>query len=196
MADDNTPNLEDDSPVIFDRKTRRIDMFGKIDRNATMRLQSILCEFKNGKLSDKNKTITMVVNTCGGVAMQGLAIYDLCRSSGLNIRTIVLGEVASSGLAIALAGTERWMYENSIFHFHQAAMEFSAPTKVVERARLDMEQRQIKIVDELYAKITLENSKLSIGQLTRLERQEDYMTAPDALRWGLVHKIIKNIRTP
>jgi ATP-dependent protease ClpP protease subunit len=178
---------ERDSPIVSDLASRRIDIFGRIDRNATLHVQAILDKFRR---TGKNKKVTVAVNTRGGEALQGLAIYDLIRSSGLEVVTIVLGEVASSGLAIALAGRERRMHRNAIFHFHRTGMEFDKPRKAIERHDSDIEIAQIEVVDALFDRITLANTKMSLCQLRNLERREAYVTAPEALKLGLIHKII------
>ncbi len=190
------PIASDDSQaslVISDLGLRRIDIFCRINQQAALHVQSILEEIrKKGVSNGKEKKVTVVVNTQGGEAMQGLAIYDLLRSSGFRIRTIALGEVASSGLAVALAGHERLMHKNSILHFHQTATEFGKgePIKVLRQEEVERERAQTKVVDALYARITLENSHISLRQLKALERREAYVTAEQALKMGFVNELI------
>src|SRR3989344_9685570 len=88
-------SLENDgeyNKIVFNLKKRRIDIFCKIDRNAVLMMQAIIEELKGSKV--RERPVTVVVNTDGGLAFQGLAIYDLVKNSGLKFRTIVLGEVA------------------------------------------------------------------------------------------------------
>lgn len=185
-----------DNPVIYDKASRRIDIFCVIDRNAVLHVQSILATLKKSRTPenrDDNSGPTVVVNTCGGEALQGLAIYDLLRSSGFKIRTIILGEVASSGIAVALAGQERFMYRNGVLHFHQTAVEFERERspKILRLEEIEGERRQIRIVDALFAKIILENSHISLRELKTLERHNAHVTAEQALKMGFVHRIIE-----
>ncbi len=184
-----------DIPVVFDKTSMRIDIFCRISPKTTLDVHSILKELgslKGNGSGASRKKITVVVNTCGGEALQGLAIYDLLRSCGLDVTTVILGEVTSSGLAVVLAGRERLMYPNAILHFHQTAMEFEKgkSIKVLRQEEVERERAQIKIVDALYAKITLENSHISLRQLKALEKQDTYVTAEQALKMGFVHKLI------
>ena len=184
-----------DIPVVFDKASMRIDIFCKINPKTTLDVHSILRELgslKGNGSGGSRKKITVVVNTHGGEALQGLAIYDLLRSCGLDVTTVILGEVASSGLAIVLAGKERLMHLNAILHFHQTAMEFEKGNsiKVLRQEEVERERAQIKIVDALYAKITLENSRISLRRLKALERRDTYVTAGQALKMGFVHKLI------
>ncbi len=190
------PATDDDSQanlVVSDIGLRRIDVFCKVNQQATLHVQSILEEMKKRGVSNgKERKVTVVVNTQGGEALQGLAIYDLLRSSGFRIRTVVLGEVASSGLAIILAGHERLMHKNAILNFHQTAMEFEKgeSVKVLRQEEAEIERAQIKIIDALYARITLENSRISLRQLNALEKRDAYVTAEQALKMGFVHELI------
>lgn len=186
-----------DIPVIFDKTSMRIDIFCRISPKTTLDVYSILKELgslKGNGSGGNRKKITVVVNTCGGEALQGLAIYDLLRSCGLDVTTVILGEVASSGLAVVLAGRERLMYPNAILHFHQTAMEFEKgkSIRVLRQEEVERERAQIRIVDALYGKITLENSRISLRQLRMLEKREAYITAEQALKMGLVHKLIEH----
>ena len=192
-----------DIPVVFDKASMRVDIFCRISPKTTLDVHSILKELgslKGNGSGVSRKKITVVVNTCGGEALQGLAIYDLLRSCGLDVTTVVLGEAASSGLAVVLAGRERLMYPNAILHFHQTAMEFEKgkSIKVLRQEEVDRERAQTRTVDALYAKITLENSRISLRQLKALEQREAHVTAEQALKMGLVHKLIEHfeLQTP
>ena len=178
----------EDNKIIFNLKTRRIDVFCRIDRNAVLMMQSIIEELKRDK--GKTKLVTMVVDTDGGLAFQGLAIYDLVKNSGLKFRTIVLGEVASAGLAVVLAGDERWMHKHASLHFHATAMQFMKPKESIEQHEEDIQRGQKRVINRLYYEITMANSNLTNAQIRRLERNEICTTAEQALKFGLIHKII------
>jgi len=182
---------EEDNHIIFNIEKRRVYIFCKINRDAALEMQSLLDEFKEGDTNKKDtKPITVVVNTEGGLAYQGLAIYDLIRNSGLNFRTVILGEVASAGLVVALAGQERWMYKHASLKFHATAMQFAEPQKGLEQHEEDVQRGWKNVVNKLYDEITIVNSKLTTRQIHKLENQEICLTAERALKLGLVHKII------
>lgn len=193
-------DFQSDIPVIFDKTSMRIDIFCRISPKTTLDVHSILKELgslKGNGSGGNRKKITVVVNTCGGEALQGLAIYDLLRSCGLDVTTVVLGEAASSGLAVVLAGRERLIHPNAILHFHQTAMELEGgeSVKVLRQEEVERDRAQTRIVDALYAKITLENSRISLRQLRALERRGAYVTAEQALKMGFVHKFIEHFES-
>ncbi|MBI2063197.1 MAG: ATP-dependent Clp protease proteolytic subunit [Candidatus Yanofskybacteria bacterium] len=191
----NIPDAEisgDENHIIFNIEKRRIYIFRVIDRDATLEMQSLLDEFKeNGDATKKDSVpITIVINSPGGSAFQGLAIYDLLKSSGFKLITIILGEVASAGVAISLVGDQRWMHKNAVIHFHAAAFQFENPKERLERFERDIMQKEVRVVETLYENIYLANSKLTRKKLRELELHEDCLTSDQALKFGLVHKII------
>lgn len=186
---DNVEN--DDTSTIFNLSKRRIDLFGKVDRQMILDLTSILDELGNSPMK-QDEQLTIVVNTTGGLALQGLAAHDILTHSGFNIRTIVLGEAASSGLALVLAGQERLIYPNAILHFHATAIEFDKPKNVIEQSDKIIQGKLIKTIDALYQKIFLDNSNLTKRRLRSLELNEACLNAKQALEAGLVHRIIEN----
>ncbi len=189
MADGERPEEgREDTKIVANIEQRRISIFCKIDRTATLMMQSILEEFKS--TMQKGEVVTVVLNTEGGSAFQGLAIYDLLKSSGLKLRTIVLGEVASAGVVILLAGNERWMHRNAAIHFHATALQFEESKKILERSERDILQAEIDVIDDLYQKIYLSNSLLTIKKLNELELKEVCLTSDQAFKLGFVHKII------
>lgn len=179
---------KEDTKIVVDVQQRRISIFCKIDRTATLMMQSILEELKSSV--HKDEVITIVLNTEGGSAFQGLAIYDLLKSCGFKLRTVVLGEVASAGVAILLAGDERLMHKNAAIHFHATALQFEEPKERLERSERNILQAEIDIIDDIYKKIYLANSRLTAKKLTELELKEACLTAGQALKLGLVHEII------
>lgn len=66
----------------------------------------------------KNKDVTIRVHSGGGSVYEGLAIYDLIRSSEANVTVIVEGMAASMASIIALAGDTVQMTENAFFMMH------------------------------------------------------------------------------
>ncbi|WP_164879084.1 head maturation protease, ClpP-related [Flavobacterium cerinum] len=70
------------------------------------------------QLLSRNKDLTVRIHSGGGSVYEGLAIYDLMRSSEVNIRVIVEGMAASMASIIALGGDTIEMTENAFFMMH------------------------------------------------------------------------------
>ena len=69
-------------------------------------------------LLSKSKNVTVRIHSGGGSVYEGLAIYDLMRSSDSNINVIVEGMAASMASVIALGGDTIQMTENAFFMMH------------------------------------------------------------------------------
>lgn len=65
-----------------------------------------------------NKQVTLRIHSGGGSVYEGLAIYDLIRSSETQVTVIVEGMAASMASIIALAGDTIQMTENAFFMMH------------------------------------------------------------------------------
>ena len=146
---------------------------------------------KAGK-SKTNRSIKLYLCTGGGDCSVGLAIYDLLRSrsrfKSLQIETVALGEVASAGVIIFLAGDKRLIHENALLLSHLTDQNMDD----CSRQEKDNIMNQMRIMDGIYRKIILKRSKLNSQTLARLEKLEKYITAKEAVKYGLAHEIIRN----
>lgn len=68
-----------------------------------------------------NKNLTIRVHCGGGSVFEGLAIYDLIRSSDNHVKVYIEGMAASMGGVIALAGDEIVINENAFFMVHSVS---------------------------------------------------------------------------
>ena len=138
---------------------------------------------------DKDKDITMFINSPGGHVTAGLGIYDTMQYIKPDVSTVCVGLAASMGAILLCGGAKgkRFSLPNSEIMIHQ-------PLGGTQGQASD-----IAIVAENILKIkTLLNEILSkhTGQkFAKVERDADrdyYMSAKEALEYGLVDKIITN----
>lgn len=176
------------SAVLVDKEEMRIDLFGDIGINFVVKFKVV---FDNlvAKAKKTRKRIRINVFSFGGSSSFGLAIYDLIKTSGVAVDTVTLGAVGSSALAIYLAGQRRYIYENAILFSHPTDEILDASTKL---SSLKGKFAQLAVDDRAYRKIILANSRLTPQMLAKLEKNETYVTAPEAVKYGLAHEIIKN----
>ncbi len=175
--------------ITFDEEMRSIDFLGPVSMETLQEFKLALDVLK--KNCGENQEITITVSSGGGDAMLGLAIYDLIRSSGLQVKTVALGQVASAGLAIFLAGDKRLMYENSVLCSHKARQAFGEDTL---RQEIENTLAQLNVIESLYRKIILENSSINGQDLDKMEQEEKNITAQEAMELRLADGIIENRR--
>ena len=136
---------------------------------------------------DASKDISLYINSPGGSISAGMAIYDTMNYIKCDVSTICVGMAASMGSFLLAAGAKgkRFALPNSEILIHQ-------PLGRVEGQATDMKIHTDHIIairkkmNTLYAEMT--------GQpLEVIERDTDrdnYMSAEDALAYGIVDKVI------
>lgn len=137
---------------------------------------------------DEKKDIKLYINTPGGSVTDGLAIYDTMQYVKPDVSTICVGMAASMGALLLAAGAKgkRFALPNSQILIHQVmggAEGQAADIKIKAEQILKIRDRLNQIV-----------SKHTGQNLKKVEKDTDrdyYMTADEALRYGLVDKVIK-----
>jgi ATP-dependent Clp protease, protease subunit len=135
-----------------------------------------------------NKPIKMYINCPGGSVTDGLAIYDTMQHIKSPVSTICVG-MAASMAAVLLAGGEdgeRYALPNSEILIHQVMGGASG-----QASDIKIKAEQILKLKDRLNKILQSHTK---QKLTKIEKDADrdyYMTAPEALEYKLIDKIIK-----
>lgn len=138
---------------------------------------------------DDKAPITIYVNSPGGSADSGFAIYDALRFFKPPVRTVVNGLCASAAVLIYLAAPKERRYStpNSRFLLHQ-------PSTFVQGSASDIERNAEEILKlrERYNQIVSAETGKSVDQITK-DADRDFWLSPDqAKQYGLVGRIIKS----
>lgn len=140
---------------------------------------------------DPEKDISLYINSPGGSITAGMAIYDTINYVKCNVSTICVGLAASMGAFLLTAGTKgkRFALPNSEILIHQPLIS----------GGLGGQATEIKIVSDHLLKTRANLNRIlseKTGQpLERIEQdteRDNYMTAQEALEYGLIDKIITN----
>jgi len=137
---------------------------------------------------DPDKDIYLYINSPGGVVTSGLAIYDTMQYIRPDVATICIGQAASMGSFLLMAGAEgkRSALPNSRIMIHQPSAGFQGQASDIEihaREILKVKQR----LNEIYAKHT----GRSIDDIEKDMDRDNFMTAEEGLKWGLIDKVIE-----
>lgn len=138
---------------------------------------------------DSEKDITMYINSPGGVIYSGLAILDTMNYVKPDIRTVAIGTAASFGTVILSAGTKgkRFALPNTMVHMHQPLVSGGIGGQASD---IEIEAREILRLKDLLTKILAENTGQFYDQITKDSDRDKHMTAAEALKYGLIDKII------
>ena len=136
---------------------------------------------------DSTKDIKLYINSPGGSVYDGLAIYDTMSHLKCDVSTIGIGMQASMGAFLLSSGTKgkRYLLPNSTVMIHQP----SAGTRgKVSDMEIDLKEglRLKKLLNEILAK----NTGQKVETITKDSDRDNWMTADEAKKYGLVDKIL------
>ncbi|WP_348814073.1 head maturation protease, ClpP-related [Flavobacterium maritimum] len=111
--------------------------------------------FRNSfqKILTSYKDVTVRIHSGGGSVYEGLAIYDLMRSSDSNITVIVEGMAASMGSIIALGGDVIQMTQNAFFMMHAPSSGCYGDKTAMQSTASQLDQAENRLV-EIYKERT------------------------------------------
>ena len=135
---------------------------------------------------DPDKDISFHINSPGGSVTAGMAIYDTMNFIKCDVSTICIGMAASMGAFLLSAGTKgkRIALPHSEIMIHQplgGAQGQASDIKI--RADLILRTR------DMLNKILAENTGKPIEQIERDTDRDYFMTAEQALEYGIIDKI-------
>jgi len=136
---------------------------------------------------DPSKDISLYINSPGGSVTAGLAIYDTMRYVKCDVATICIGQAASMGAVLLTAGAsgKRSALPNSRILLHQVfggAQGMAADVKIQTEELLRMRDLLIAILSEHTGKTK--------KQLAKDTDRDYYMSAEEAVTYGLIDRII------
>lgn len=138
---------------------------------------------------DPKAPITIYVNSPGWHVTAWLAIYDVMQYVQCDIITVCVWLAASMGSIILAGGTKgkRYALPNSEIMIHQ-------PLGWAEWQAIDIKlaaEHIIKTWDRLYGILAYHTGK-SVKQVEKDCDRDNFMTPQEALKYGLIDKIINN----
>ena len=136
---------------------------------------------------DPDKDISFYINSPGGSVTAGMAIYDTMNFIKCDVSTVCIGMAASMGAFLLSAGAKgkRFALPNSEIMIHQPLGGAKGQaTDIKIQAELILRTR-----DRLNA-ILAKNTGKTIEQVAIDTERDNYMTAEQALAYGLIDKVI------
>lgn len=137
---------------------------------------------------DPEKEIKLFINSPGGEVHSGFAIFDMLKLVSCPITTVVMGLAASMGSVLSLVGDDgkRYALPNAKIMIHQPLLTGAQGSST----DLEIHSTQIlgtrKRIADMYAEVTGKTSKQVLKDLER----DNWMTAEEALTYGLIDKIV------
>ncbi len=135
---------------------------------------------------DPSKDISIYINSPGGSVTAGMAIYDTMNYIKCDVSTISVGFSASMGAFLLAAGTKgkRYALKNSEIMIHQVlggAQGQASDVKIHAEQLLKTKAKMNRILAE--------NTGKPIEVIERDTDRDNYLTADEALAYGIVDKV-------
>ena len=164
-------------------KERIIFVVGPIDDNVANLVvaQMLFCESENA-----DKDVQLYINSPGGSVTAGLAIYDTMQFVNCEVSTLCVGQAASMG-AFLLAGGQkgkRYCLPNSRVMIHQPSGGSQGQASDIE-----IQAKEILFLRKRMNEIMASHTGRSVDELAKDTERDNFMTAQDALAYGMIDKI-------
>ena len=142
---------------------------------------------------NNTENITMHLTSPGGSVYHSLALYDVimnARSNGFNIDMIVEGYAASAASMIVLqAATTRRALPHTRFLLHELKRWLSISPEALSEMKAVL--KEFKIIEKQVHGILGDRCGKSIAEIRKaIARKEFWMSATEAIEWGLLDGII------
>ena len=135
---------------------------------------------------DPDKDIMMYINSPGGSVVSGLAIYDTMNYIKCDVSTICIGLAASMAAILLSSGAKgkRIALPNSEVMIHQPLGGFQG-----QASDIKIHAEHIMKTRKVLNKILSENTGVDIKKIEEDTDGDNFMSAEEAKKYGLVDKI-------
>lgn len=166
-------------------KDRIIFLGTAIDDNVA---NTVIAQLLFLESQDKEKDIKLYINSPGGSVTAGLAIYDTMQYIKPDVSTICVGMAASMGAVLLTAGAEkkRFALPNSEVMIHQVLGGVQG-----QATDIKIHAERILQMKEQLNKIIADHSGQDLAKVTDDTERDNFMTADQAKKYGLIDKVIK-----
>jgi ATP-dependent protease ClpP protease subunit len=173
--------------TFFGPQNKIISLWGPINDDTSLPIISQIMELD--KLKDDNP-ITILMNTEGGSQMDAYAIYDAIKTISTPTTVIATGLCSSAGLIILSAADYKLATPNTIFFYHQTAMESQKGLHSIEAS--EGISHAYKMLSERYNNTIINNSTLNKNSWKSYFKNKTvkYFNSKQALQYGIINDII------
>ncbi len=138
---------------------------------------------------DPEKDIQLYINSPGGSVTAGMAIYDTMRYIKCDVSTICIGMAASMGAFLLAGGTKgkRLALPNAEIMIHQPSGGAKGQATEIQIVAENILKTKKKLNEILAA-----NTGQTVEKIAEDTERDNFMSAEEALQYGLVDRILVN----
>jgi len=136
-----------------------------------------------------DKDIHLYINSPGGSVTAGMSIYDTMQFIKPNVSTMCIGQACSMGAFLLNAGAEgkRFCLPNSRVMIHQPSGGAQG-----QATDIQIQANNIQETKERLNRIMAKHSGQTYEQLAEDTERDNFMSAEEALEYGLIDKVLEN----
>ena len=134
-----------------------------------------------------DKDIFFYINSPGGSVSAGLAVYDTMQFIKPDVSTLCVGQAASMGSLLLAAGDKdkRFILPNSRVMIHQPMGGFQGQATDIE-----IHAKEILYLRQRLNEILAKHSGKTVETIARDTERDFFLGAEDAVKYGLVDKVL------
>ncbi len=142
---------------------------------------------------DPDKEITVYINSPGGSVTAGLAIYDTMQYVRCPVSTVCIGQAASMGALLLLAGTKgkRRALPNSEIMIHQPLGGARGQATDIE-----IQANEILFLKKRLNEIMVKHTGQDLATVEKDTERDNFMTADEACAYGIVDEVVSPRKVP
>lgn len=130
------------------------------------------------------KEITLYINSPGGIVQSGLAVYDYIMLMKSPVKTVCIGDAASMGAILFLAGEKREMLPHTRIMIHDPSYaSFNVGGKKPHEIQREVDK--LNKVREITAGIIAERTGKPLGEVYKATAEDSFYSAKEAIEFGL-----------
>jgi ATP-dependent Clp protease protease subunit len=196
--DDDEKEVKDkrDELGMFDKRLekyffekRSVYLWGVVNDKSA---REVVSKFLLLEADKPGEEIKFYINSPGGVVTSGMVMYDTMRMMKSPVSTICMGLAASMGSILLSGGMKgkRLIYPHGEVMIHQPSL--GGYIQGVSKD-LEIQAEQTRRVKEIGATILAENCGKTIDQIMTDFDRDYWMNAKEAIKYGIVDKIVEKI---
>ena len=181
------------------REERAMDIYSRLLKDRIIFLgsqinddvaNSVVAQLLFLQSEDAKANVHLYINSPGGSITAGLAVYDTMQFINCDVATYCVGQCSSMGAVLLAAGTKgkRKALPNSRIMIHQplAGMEGSAEDIMIHA-------KELTKIKERLNKILLKHTGHPLEKIEQDTDRDRFMTAEEALEYGLIDTVIEHV---
>ena len=141
---------------------------------------------------DPEKDISLYINSPGGSAYAGMAIYDTMQYVRPDVSTVCIGMGMSAGAMILCGGApgKRYALPNAKLMIHQGSAGFSGTP-----ADIQIQAREVLETMQRMAEVIAHHSGRSVDEVLEDIDRDRFMTAAEGVEYGLIDQVMSPGKT-